>query len=184
MLFALKLQFATFQLKKMNLLEIASSLVFLMTVAVEAIVSLRSFRSLIFPIWLIISLLSNIICIHRAKPGNFITLPMVFVVFVNLLFIGICFEALLIWPFEIVFPRGHALCKSIKCVATTSALVTSLLLIYILILFRYTQTSEREVLKNILLIFIVSPIITLPQVRFEFSCLFVSTLFDYITQFV
>lgn len=157
----------------MNLLEIVSIFVFFMTVAVEAIGTLRSLKSIIFPIWIVISLLSNFIWITRAKPMSLINLPMVIVILVNLFFIATCTEILWIWSFEIVFPQADALCKSIKFIETTTALMSSSLFIYILILFRHPQTFENEIMKNILLIFVISPILTLPQVRFElFICFF------------
>lgn len=153
----------------MYCIEAVSNLVFLFAkaianVAIEASKNLYSLKSIVVVISAALSLYINAVWIKRVNLKKHLIVPIVYLTVVNLISIATSIEIEIFFSFDIALLEANILCKILKWIQSTSIIMSTGLIIYIINIFCHPQTFQSKIKEKIRLILIITPILTFPQV--------------------
>lgn len=153
----------------MYCIEAVSNLVFLFAtaianVAIEASKNLYSLKSIVVVISAALSLYINAVWIKRVNLKKHLIVPIVYLTVVNLISIATSIEIEIFFSFDIALLEANILCKFLKWIQSTSIIMSTGLIIYIINIFCHPQTFQSKIKEKIRLILIITPILTFPQV--------------------
>lgn len=156
----------------MILIEIAARLLILLgktvaKVVMETIKIIITTKSYLTAIWIVTTFLCNLTWIVRSKSRSNIIIPMLTLLVVNIVFTLTCMQELFLLAVKIPYPVADVMCKFVKWIETTCVLMASIFIVYILNIFRHPQTLEKQIKKNVLLVLVIVPVITVTQVSFK-----------------
>lgn len=134
---------------------------------IEAIYSFLPLKSTIFGLWMVISLITNVLWILRNNRESYLLAPMSNLIMLNIFVIVTVMEAEWLSSINVEFPGGDVFCKFIKWAQVGGSMMASGLINFIVIVFHYPQTFRRYIMEGSLLIWAFTLLLTLPQVRFK-----------------
>lgn len=154
--------------------DILSSLVFNfvittgkgMVVYIESISSFLPLKSIFFGLLMYTAIPINLFWILWGIEYSHLFMPVVYISMLNHIVIATCIAVQWLLSIEIVFRAGDVACKFIKFIQTTSVILCSGFIIFILILYRY-DSFRSKINDFTLVIWVIGPLLSSPQVRFK-----------------
>lgn len=150
-----------------NLTIIIGKLIITAIVAISSLLAYFFQKSIFYGICMFLSLTTNVLWIFRNKGRSYLLVPMAHLTVLNIFVIAGCIEVEWIWSIKVVFSGGDKMCKLIKWFQTLSVMESSAVFIYLLIVFRQPQCFETKMKEDMLLVWLISPLLAIPQVRFK-----------------
>lgn len=124
-------------------------------------------KLIVFSIWVLVALGINTKWMMKDKVKSDVSLPITQLTFLNFVVIITCLEVELIWNISVEFLAGDIMCKIIKWLQTTSLMLCAAFISQTVIMLKYPMKNRMNLVKLVTcLVFLICPILSIPQVRF------------------